>query len=37
MNLRDKKYNDLGKVRTDWGSANVIVLNFEAIQKYVGF
>lgn len=36
MNLRDKKYNDLGKVRTDWGSANVIVLNFEAIQKYVG-
>lgn len=36
MNLRDKKYNDLGKVRIDWGSANVIVLNFEAIQKYVG-
>lgn len=36
MNLREKKYNDLGKVRTDWGSANVIVLNFEAIQKYVG-
>ncbi|MEB7507577.1 DEAD/DEAH box helicase [Staphylococcus xylosus] len=36
MNLRDQKYNDLGKVRTDWGSANVIVLNFEAIQKYVG-
>lgn len=35
MNLRDKKYNNLGKVRTDWGSANVIVLNFEAIQKYV--
>lgn len=35
MNLRDKKYSDLGKVRTDWGSANVIVLNFEAIQKYV--
>ena len=35
MNLRDKKYNDLGKVRTD--CANVIVLNFEAIQKYVGF
>lgn len=35
INLRDKQYNDFGKVRTDWGSANVVVLNFEAIQKYL--
>ncbi|MEB6122661.1 DEAD/DEAH box helicase [Mammaliicoccus sciuri] len=34
MNLRDKKFNDLGKIRTEWGSANVVVLNYEALKKY---
>lgn len=36
MNLRDKKYENLGKLRYDWGTANIIVINFEALEKYKG-
>lgn len=32
MNLRDSKYRDLGKIRTDWGKSEVIVINYEALE-----
>lgn len=36
MNLRDKQYkSDMGRIRMDWGKADLIVVNFESLQKYV--
>lgn len=32
MNLKD--YTDAGKLRTDWGIANIIVINYEALQGW---
>lgn len=32
MNLRDAKYRNVGKVRTDWGKSDVIVINYEALD-----
>lgn len=32
MNLRDSKYRDIGKIRTDWGKSEVIVINYEALE-----
>jgi superfamily II DNA or RNA helicase len=32
MNLRDAKYRDIGKVRTDWGKSDVVVINYEALD-----
>lgn len=35
MNLRDKKYNDFGRIRSDWGASNVIVINYESLEPRV--
>lgn len=32
MNLKDAQYKDVGRIRTDWGVKNVIVINYEALQ-----
>lgn len=32
MNLRDSKYRDIGRIRTDWGKSDVIVINYEALE-----
>lgn len=32
MNLKDTKYQNAGKIRTDWGNSNVIVINYEALE-----
>ncbi|MCY8622115.1 DEAD/DEAH box helicase [Bacillus spizizenii] len=32
MNLKDTKYQNAGKIRTDWGISNVIVINYEALE-----
>lgn len=32
MNLRDDKYRNIGKIRTDWGKSDVIVINYEALD-----
>lgn len=32
MNLKD--YTDIGKMRTDWGVADVIVINYESLQGW---
>ena len=32
MNLRDNKYRNVGKIRTDWGKSDVIVINYEALE-----
>ncbi|RXI96741.1 DEAD/DEAH box helicase [Anaerobacillus alkaliphilus] len=32
MNLRDSKYRNIGKIRTDWGKSEVIVINYEALE-----
>lgn len=32
MNLKDTKYQNIGKIRTDWGSSNIIVINYEALE-----
>lgn len=33
MNLRITRYKDSGKVRSDWGISNVVVINFEALKS----
>ncbi len=35
MNLRDKRYNDYGNIRFDWGASNVIVINYESLKPRV--
>lgn len=35
MNLKDKIYNDFGKIRSDWGTANLIVINYEGLPKVI--
>jgi len=32
MDLRNAKYRNVGKVRTDWGKSDVIVINYEALD-----
>lgn len=33
MNLKDKVYDDFGKIRSDWGKSNLIVINYEGLPK----
>jgi len=33
MNLKDTKYQNIGKIRTDWGNSDVIVINYEALES----
>lgn len=33
INLRENKYRDFGKLRSDWGKADVIVINYEALEN----
>ena len=35
MNLKDKVYNDFGRIRSDWGIANLVVINYEGLPKVV--
>lgn len=35
MNLRDKKYGNFGRIRTDWGAANVVIINYESLEPRV--
>lgn len=33
LDLRENKYRDFGKLRSDWGKADVIVINYEALES----
>lgn len=33
INLREAKYRDFGKLRSDWGTADIIVINYEALES----
>lgn len=33
LDLRENKYRDFGKLRSDWGTADIIVINYEALES----
>src|SRR5699024_6859283 len=33
MNVKETKDRNIGKIRTDWGNSNVIVINYEALES----
>lgn len=35
MNLRDKRYQQSSNIRLDWGSSNIIVINYESLGNKV--
>ncbi|AYV35368.1 helicase [Erysipelothrix rhusiopathiae] len=35
LNLRNKKYNNFGNIRLDWGTSNVIVINYESLEPRI--
>jgi len=35
MNLRDPRYNEVSNIRFDWGNKNVIVINYESLERKV--